>query len=182
MLLGPEELVRRETRVVNFLRAFLFAVLIIVASLLSFGCFKITSKWEQEAYQKNFNLVAFRFIDCFHTSVAQAMWNANSMGVAFSAISNLGKSAPNITLPLLNVLALGATIQSHLNNVFFAPLLRDEEQRLQWEAYARQQLNLTTGNSSRNDCDICGSPDLQIGAPNAQVVIPGYPTFSCGKS
>lgn len=184
-LLRPEELVGRETKVVNFLRCFLLAVLIIVGSALSLASFKVTSKWEDESYQKNFNHISFRFINGFHNSLAQAFWNANAIGVAYSAISDLGQTAPNITLPLMDTLALGATIQSHLKNVFFAPLLRGDKERRQWEAYAHlamnQQMTSANWNSTNVSCHVCGTPDLQTGAPNAKVVIPGYPTFSCGE-
>jgi hypothetical protein len=180
-VLGPEELVRRETRVVNFLRAFLCVLLVIVASFLSLGCYKLTSSWEEQAYRKDFNAIALRFESGFSKAVSQANWAANAIGVTISAGAELGKAVPNLTSPFFYSQAFGVTVDIHVNNVFFAPLLQGEEERKEWEAYARQQMNETTNFGSTNICNVCGSPDLEIGKPKALVAIPGYITFTCGK-
>ncbi len=143
----------------------------------------MTYKWEDEAYRKDFNGIAFRFLSGFNAAVGTAMWTADAIGVAVSASSNLGRTAPNITTPFFDKLALAAKVGSHVNNIFFAPLLHGSEERKQWEAYALQQMNQTTaGSGPTQRCNLCGSPNLVIGTPNAQVAIPGYQPFTCGKS
>jgi hypothetical protein len=56
----PEELVRRETKAVNILRALFLAVLVLVGFVLSFGSYKLERRSEEEAYQREFKAIATR--------------------------------------------------------------------------------------------------------------------------
>jgi hypothetical protein len=176
---GPEELVQRETKVLNVLRILLFVVLIVVGLCLSVGCYKLTSKWEEETYHNDFNVISTRFVELFQLAVTQFMWNANTIGVAISASSDVANLAPNITFPLFDKLTDGALQLTSLNHVFWSPLVNGEKERREWEAYAQLELN-GTENTTESKCYVCGSPDSEIGALNVLVQLP-VGTYSCGK-
>jgi hypothetical protein len=171
---GPEELVQRETKVVQILRALLIALLIIVGSVLSFGSYRLTSKWEDETYQSGFDAISVRFTNQFLNTVSQAMWSGYAIAVAVASSSELVAASPNITIPMFKKLSLGAQRSSILNKVFWAPLLKTEKERRQWEAYAQEQLhnNSNVQTSNAKVCQVCGSPDLEVGAPNAVATFP----------
>lgn len=176
--LGPEELVRRETKLVNALRVLLMAVLIVTAVLLSFGSFKLTSKWEEEAYKRNFDVISVQFKSSFHAAMAQLMWNAYIIGVTASASADIGNVTPNITIPMFDKIPLAVSALSHVTNIFFAPLLRSENELRGWESYAQQVLNETA--SIKTVCNPCGNPNLEIGSPTVMVDLP-VGSFACRK-
>ena len=177
--LGPEELVRQENKVVNFLRALLIAVLIVVGSSLSLSCYKLTSKWEEQTYENDFNVISLRFVELFQLAVTQFMWNANTIGVAISASSDAAKVAPNITFPMFDKLTDGALQTNSLNHVFWSPLISNETERKEWEAYAHQQL-AGTESAADNICYVCGNANMEVSVPNVLVQLP-VGTYSCGK-
>lgn len=75
--LGPEELVQRENKVLNVLRITLFSVLIIVGFSLSISCYKLTSKWEEQTYQNDFNVISSRFVELFQLATSQVRANSH---------------------------------------------------------------------------------------------------------
>lgn len=178
--LQPEELVRRETKVVNFLRVLLFVVLIVVGSLLSYGSYKVGHKWEEEAYQKEFNAIATRLTAGFKTSVTQIMWNGGLIGSSVSASSDLISAAPNISIPNFDQLAMGAVQTNHIGQVYWAPFLKDETQRQQWEAFARHQMNSTESAPQNSVCHVCGNASFAVQEPSKEVTLP-IGRYACGK-
>jgi hypothetical protein len=177
--LGPEELVRRENKAVCLLKIILLAVLVVLGSSLSLGCYKLSSRWEVQTYHDDFEVISKRFIEQFHDAMTQVMWNAYTIGVAISANYDSVKNAPNITIPLFDKLPVGAFQTNNLNHVFWSPLISDDKERKEWEAYALQQL-LTTDNANVDLCYVCGSPNLEVGSPNVAVQLP-VGTYDCGK-
>lgn len=178
---GPEELVKRETKVVNLLRALLIVVLIVTAALFSFGSYKMTSKWEHQTYQKNFDVISLQLKSSFHATMAQVMWNAYIISVAASTSTNQGKAAPNITIPMFDKIPFAVIALNKVINIFFAPLLRGESDLRAWEAYAQQQLKQNDAEKVKAICHACGSPNLESVTPGLLVLTP-VGSFTCRKS
>jgi hypothetical protein len=175
----PEELVRRETKAVNFLRALFIAVLVVVGAILSFGSYKLETRSEEETYQREFNAIATRLTNDFKNTITQVMWSANVIGASISSSSDLVNAAPNITIPNFDQLVTGAMYTSRVPLVFWSPLINNETQRKEWEAYADQQLNSTSANAKI--CFACGSSNLTVGFIDKKIVFPTG-TYTCGES
>lgn len=137
----PEELVRRETKVVNFLRALLIAVLIIVGAILSYGSYKLERDSEHETYRREFKAIATRLTNDFQNAITQVMWGANAIGASISSSSDLIKTAPNITIPNFDQLVTGVMYTSRVPLVYWSPLIYGEEERKKWEQYAQEKMN-----------------------------------------
>jgi hypothetical protein len=178
--LGPEELVRRENRLVSCLKVLLVVVLIVVGSSLSLSCYKLTSGWEEREYKNEFSVISLSFVGLFHQAMTQVMWNAYTIGVAVSASPDTAMVAPNITIPSFNRLPAGALQTNNLNNVFWSPFITDGIERNKWEVYAQHALQ-AVGFISSNSCFVCGSVGFEVGLPSASVLLP-IGTYTCGTS
>jgi hypothetical protein len=179
-VLQPEELVRRETKVVNFLRGLLLVVLIVVGAVLSFGCYRVGHKWEEQTYEREFQALASRLTDGFATAITQVMWNGYVIGATVSGSSDLVAAAPNISIPNFDQLATGAVETCHIGQVYWAPILQNETQRAQWEAYAQHQLGLASNKPQNPVCYVCGNSSLAVDLDAREVTIP-LGRYTCGK-
>jgi hypothetical protein len=180
--LGPEELVRRETRAVMFLRLLVLVVLIIVGGLLSFGTYRFVANSEEETYAKDFDAVATRFTESFKTVIIQSMWSAYSMGVAVTSNANLVQSAPNFVIPNFDELTKGAIQTFRIATVIWAPLIHDIDEKQSWETYAQKETDQLNGASSKSYCNVCGNDTLTVDPSNANVEV-ALPigTYTCGE-
>lgn len=177
--MGPEDLVRRETKVVNILRAMLLVINVTVGVFLSFWIYRLSRKWEDETFRKDFDQISSRFTLAFTTELGQVFLNAYAFRITVSSSSNLINAVPNITIPL-DKLATGAVQTSHFYRAFWSPLITNATERHEWEAYAQDQMNSSGGSLKGNACFVCGSSDLEVGAPSVEVALP-IGTYTCGK-
>lgn len=178
-VLRPEELVRRENKVLHFLRALLIGILVVVGTCLSFGSYKVERKWEEDTYRREFDSIANQLTNDFRNAITQALWNGYLIGSAISASSDLIQAAPNLTIPNFDQLVDGAVQASRIEAVFWSPLIRGEETRMEWEAYAKQEMK-TESTSVQKACPACGDQNLTVGTPFREVVLP-IGTYSCSK-
>jgi hypothetical protein len=103
---------------------------------------------------------------------------ANVIGASISSSSDFVKVAPNFTIPNFDKLVTGAMAASRVGIVIWSPLINNETQRKEWEAYADHQLNSTV--ASAKPCYACGSSNLSVGFSDQKVVFPTG-TYTCGK-
>jgi hypothetical protein len=176
-LAGPEELVSQENKALTCLRILMVVVLIVVGSALSLACYKLTSKWEEQVYNADFNAIAMRCVQHFQNTLTQLMLSANTVAMAVS-VSSASEAAPNTTIPLFDKLALGTLLTSNLNNVFWSPLIWNKTERNEWEVFANQ--HLAALNSTTDKCYVCGSTGLEVGLPQVPVQLP-FGKYTCGK-
>ena len=139
--LERQTLARRGTVAVTRLRLLALVVLVGTALLVCLGVYFYTRRDEQEDFEYVFESSAERVLQSFHASVTQLLAGMDAMSVSITSFA----MATNATFPFVTVpdMALrGANIRVLTKSVAanYYPLIETEEQRVQWEAFAKQKV------------------------------------------
>lgn len=133
------KLAAAENKAVGCLRVVVLLVLLIVAICMSVAVFVYTDRDEAEDFENGFSNAAARLIDSFHSSVERQLGAIGAMSITITAHA----LASNQTFPfvILNDFELQAAhtrVAAETVAVQWAPVLKDDDQRKQWELYAFQ--------------------------------------------
>lgn len=131
-------LARKETRVVNILRACVLAVLILITLVVSAGVYIYTHNQEEASFERNFEDNANQVIESFHEAVERNMAAAASLSHSITSYAlDSNNSFPFVTLPNFEVHGSDARVHGGSHLIHYAPLVTDEK-RDEWEEYAGQ--------------------------------------------
>ncbi len=70
----PEALVRAETRLIDFLRCLVIGLLVVVATSMAIGTFKVSRRWELDSFYNNFEGLATRITQVFLDETSTKLW------------------------------------------------------------------------------------------------------------
>lgn len=131
-----ETLAQAETRVVNILRVFLFALLVASATLASVGVYINTQNLEKQKFEADYEVNAQRISDSFHDAVERQLGSLNSMATDITSYAlDKNQSFPFVTLPDFAIRGSDLRAQAAAIAIHWMPLVTDDT-RTQWEEYA----------------------------------------------
>jgi hypothetical protein len=131
-----KRLARRETKVVNMLRALVLVLLFVTATITSVGVYLYTSKDETQKFEVAYEANAQRIVESFHDAVERRLGAINSMATAITSHSlDTKQTFPFVTIPDFEVRGSDLRVQADATSISWAPLVTDET-RVAWEEYA----------------------------------------------
>jgi hypothetical protein len=131
-----KRLARRETKVVNVLRALVLVLLFITATLTSVGVYMYTSNEEKLNFEVGYQANAQRIIESFHDAVEHRLGAINSMATDITSYSLDAKQTfPFVTIPNFEIRGSNLRVQADATAISWLPLVTDET-RDAWEEYA----------------------------------------------
>lgn len=134
-----KSLARSETRAVRCLRAVTLIVLVVTATIVSFGVYFIMASNQRIAYETAFEAYGDKVIESFHTSVERFLGSFDSLSASITSYALESQSNfPNVTIPDFEVKAGATRILAQSTFVMYMPLVTDDTRR-QWESYAATQ-------------------------------------------
>jgi hypothetical protein len=137
-------LARRETKVVNVLRALVLVLLLVTATLTSVGVYFNLSNEETNNFESTYQANAQRIVESFHDALENRLGAINSMATAITSYSlDTGQTFPFVTIPHFEIRGSDLRVQTDATSIVWTPLVTDET-RVAWEEYAlinRSQIN-----------------------------------------
>jgi hypothetical protein len=134
-------LARRETKIVNVLRALVLVLLLVTATLTSSGVFVYTSNEEKQKFESTYQANAQRIVESFHDAVERRLGAINSMATAITSYSlDTKQTFPFVTIPNFEIRGSDLRTQADATGIFWMPLVTDET-RVAWEDYALANRN-----------------------------------------
>jgi hypothetical protein len=129
-------LARRETKVVNVLRALVLVLLLVTATLTSVGVYFYLSNEETQTFESTYQANAQRIVESFHYALENRLGAINSMATAITSYSlDTGQTFPFVTIPHFEIRGSDLRVQADTTSIFWMPLVTDET-RDAWEEYA----------------------------------------------
>lgn len=144
--IGAEHFVRAGAQTVRFVRCILITLLGLAAALSGLFTFRLSSRIRNDAFVRDFQDAAEGFISAFQSGTANQLYQTSTLSVAMSSglyDGILQPDFPFVTVKDIDYITASLRLQAQADNVAWSPLLRNETQKLEWEAYARNQTNVT---------------------------------------
>lgn len=172
---NPEQLVRNETWWINCMRGVLIGTLVVVAAGTAWAAYGVSSKWEYHTFLSAYQNAADRITTTFLKQTNLQLWIAN---FAINTLVTVNASPPltDVSVDRFNSLFRGGQRIANMRRMGYSPLLRNNQERDIWEAYASQAYKSV--NATQNICHICGD-GMEVGDLNALVAIPTVGSFPC---
>jgi class 3 adenylate cyclase len=147
---SSETLLQNDTLRINCLRAFLLGTLLVVAIGLSAASYEIPSRLEHASFQTNFQRIASRISYNFVDNINTRIWTARTY--ALRTVSTCDGDILDINRQILDDFTIGSKTVHFLEGIQWSPIIWNETEKLNWEAYARQTIQ---ENIPANAMDIC---------------------------
>jgi hypothetical protein len=129
-------LARRETKVLNALRALVLVLLLVAATLTSVGVYIYTSNDETQKFESVYQANAQRIVESFHDAVERRLGAINSMATAITSHAlDTKQTFPFVTVPNFELRGSDLRVQADAASIVWMPLVTDET-RVAWEEYA----------------------------------------------
>ena len=130
------DIVKRETRAVNFLRALLLLLLLAIATFSSLAIYQYTSDEEKDKFEIDFQQSADRIIFSFQDGIERRLGAVNAMAnIITSHAHHSNESFPFVTVPNFVTRGSDIRIQADAMVIHYMPLVTDDN-REEWERYA----------------------------------------------
>lgn len=140
-----KEMVKFENRWVLAFRVMLIVALIFAAVSVSVAVYFIVRREETDDFETQFADFSLFLVSSFYRSTNAKMWAANIVAVTMTSYgAQAQNSFPNVTLPDWKVSTAGARrLAGDVEAITYSPILRTEEERISWEAYAAETRSST---------------------------------------
>lgn len=140
-----KEMFKFENRWVLAFRVMLIVALIFAAVSVSVAVYFIVRREETDDYETQFADFSLFLVSSFYRSTNAKMWAANMVAVTMTSYgAQEQNSFPNVTLPDWKVITAGPRrLAGDVEAITYSPILRTEEDRISWEAYAAETRSST---------------------------------------
>ena len=137
---GSIVIAQNETRAISWLKLFVLCLLLAIASVMTWLAYSFTAQQELSNFETTFENQATRLINSFHERIVHFLLTGVGLSISLAAISSelSMETYPNITWPSFEQTVATPLELVQATSISWAPLLRTEEERLKWEAYANQ--------------------------------------------
>ena len=135
---AENEHILRKTRDLQRLKRALLLTLGLVGMAVTLWIYFSLDLSEQARFQSELNHDANDLTRAFYTEMANKLWSGLTVSSAYSLIdAQLTIPGLYATVPLMEyLLAIGPAFLAHSDQISYAHLLRDDEERRQWEVWA----------------------------------------------
>lgn len=132
-----ETIAKKETRAVFWIKITVFTVLVVATITAALLTYFTLSREQTDDLETQFKDFSTKIIDNFYRSTSMKLWTANTIGITYTSYAaSVGSSFPNVTLPDTLIRFAGARRLANATAITFAPMLKTDQDRLEWEAYA----------------------------------------------
>lgn len=177
---SPEQIIKRENRVIFLIRIVVVLVLISAAVSTAAIVYTVTSQAEQSSFETEFDAVASKIVDSLVADTALKFWMARTLANSISlALELTGLPISQLSIPQSKweraTQEIKFVARSHL--VSWSPFLFSDEDRQSFEEYTRTKEFLV---GAEKPCFVCnGDPNQIFNNPETFFDIPGFGTYTC---
>jgi hypothetical protein len=178
---SPEDLVRRENRAIRYVK--LFAILVLLTAALGTAglIFQYTKGSEQASFQNDFVLISEAITRSLLQDAEAYVNSAQSIATAITIlIEAYNTTQLDFSVPLSRYKSLTAEIVKSAYYVGWSPLIRSDEERLQFEAMIDTRVKEGFFDETKHPpCYLCGGENMAPSKPEAVVLFPGVGQYQC---
>jgi hypothetical protein len=178
---SPKALVRRENSAIRCVKLFAILVLLCAAGTIAGLIFQFTRGSEQASFRNDFVLISESITRSLLQDTEAYFTSAQSVATSLTILMEAYNTTQiDFSVPLPRYRSLTAEIVASSYFATWSPLLRSEEERIQFEAaVASKEQEGFFDTLSHPPCFVCGDENMTPSTPNAVVVFPGTGQYQC---
>jgi Adenylate and Guanylate cyclase catalytic domain len=181
---SPEALVRRENHFIMLLRVLAVAFLLVAAAITVTFVYLYVSKNQADRFNSEYDALSATIVSSLLLDTQRNVWMAHTLSRAVTlAMSTNRQPVTNFSLPpdLWNEISVEARFAAKHVAVSFIPFLYTDKERMEFEAFAREDAESKKGRDNElSVCHVCsGDPKLTVEDPSAKIELFGI-TYTCG--
>lgn len=177
---SPEAMILKENRALLFTRLILASVLLMAALATSSMIFYFLFRSQHAAFEAEAAGIGVKMTQSMLSDTAWRLWIGRSLStmITMTLAINTDSTIRNLTLPatLWNRVNGESRYKAEVQTLAWSPLLRGDEERLEFEAYAAKQ-TFTVGQFPI--CYACGSAEQSVQSFEQYMSMPGFGKFHC---
>lgn len=172
------DLVRKEIKDVNRIRALVIALLVVAFTLSTLGAFHVAKTSNENMFRTEFNAMARSMLGTFLEETAQRMEVAQEQSIAIKAEYDRPNADAFVQLGNFYERTTSVRMYHLIDSIVWSPLLNTDEERQTFEDHSSSKNTTAIEDTSSYACNPCGEGN-KIEFPSAYVTIPGYGDFIC---